>query len=482
MNTARHLPKSLFSRLALFLLSAFFVLHTLTILTVADFFERHLVQNMLANHSATIALCMRMLEAEPAQDRPALVASLAKISEVSITILDKKPDMPQGQGKLSRFFLDHITEALDDMSVPGQKQRSLQAQVQVIVLGKESGEWDSFFEKFFSLWDVSGSFVAHLTVQFADGTWLNITYSGPGHRAHIEDMPYLVLALEFFVFAGLLVLIVYRLVRPLRSLAKAAENFGLNQELPYTVPDEGPSEVRHAAQAFNAMQKRIRGVMEERERIFAALSHDLRTPLTRMRLRLESAPGGEFRQKMLEDVHSLHSIVEMGTAMTRCERHVEDPTRTDIQAFLEAIVEDRREMGQNVLMKVEPEPDMELSALIFPVALRRCLDNLLDNALRYGQEAVLTASVLHGPGEKLWLRIDIDDKGSGIDPALLEKVFEPFFRVEGSRNRHTGGHGLGLSIAQGMAAMHKGRLNLSNLPQGGLRARLELPLMERRPA
>ena len=214
--------------------------------------------------------------------------------------------------------------------------------------------------------------------------------------------------------------------------------------------------------------------------MFAALSHDLRTPLTRMRLRLESAPGGEFKQKMLEDVHSLHSIVEMGTAMTLCERHVENPTRTDIQAFLEAIVEDRREMGQNVLMTAEP--DTALSALIFPVALRRCLDNLLDNALRYGQEAVLAASVLRRPGEKLVLRIDIDDKGPGIDPALLEKVFEPFFRVEGSRNRHTGGHGLGLSIAQGMAGMHRGTLNLSNLPQGGLRARLELPLVEGPPA
>lgn len=480
MNTASHLPKSLFSRLTLLLLSAFFVLHTLTILTVADFFERHLVQNMLANHSASIALCVRMLEAEPEQGRPALVTSLAKISEVSITILDEKPDIPQGQDKLSRFFLDHIKEALDDMSAPGQKQRPLQAQVQVIVLGKESGEWASFFEKIFSLWDVSGSFVAHLTVQLADGTWLNITYAGPGHRAHLEDMPYLVLALEFFVFAALLVLIVYRLVRPLRNLAKAAESFGLNQSLPYMVPDEGPSEVRHAAQAFNAMQKRIRGVMEERESLFAALSHDLRTPLTRLRLRLENAPAGEFRQKMLEDVHSLHSIVEMGTAMTQCERHVEDLTRTDMQAFLEAIVEDRREMGQNVLMVAET--DMALSALIFPVALRRCLDNLLDNALRYGQEAVLTASVVQVSREKLLLRVDIDDKGPGIDPALLEKVFEPFFRVEESRNRHTGGHGLGLSIARGMAGMHKGTLSLSNLPQGGLRARVELPLVEGRPA
>ncbi|MDD4700622.1 MAG: ATP-binding protein [Desulfovibrio sp.] len=479
MNTARHLPKSLFFRLILFLLSAFFVLHTLAILTLADFFERHLVQNMLANHSATIALCVRMLEAEPAPGRPALVASLAKISEVTISVQDKKPDMPQGQDKLSRFFLDHIKEALDDMSVPGQEQRALQAQVQVIVLGKESGENPSFFDKFFSLWDVSGSFVAHLTIQLANGTWLNITYGGPGHRVHLEDMPYLVLALEFFIFAALLVLIVHRLVRPLRSLARAAESFGLNQDLPHTVPDEGPSEVRHAAQAFNAMQKRIRGIMEERERIFAALSHDLRTPLTRMRLRLESAPGGEFRQKMLEDVHSLHAIVEMGTAMTQCEKHAEPPTRTDMQAFLEAIVEDRREMGQNVTML---GANLKLSALIFPVALRRCLDNLLDNALRYGQEAVLAAAVLRGPGDRLTLRVDIDDKGPGMDPALLEKVFEPFFRVEGSRNRHTGGHGLGLSIARSMAGMHKATLNLSNLPQGGLRARLELPLIEGRPA
>ena len=479
MNTDRHLPQSLFSRLSLLLLGAFFILHTVTILTVADFFERHMVQNMLANHSATIALCVRMFEAEPAQARPALIRGLARFSDVRVEMLDARPDMPQGTDTLSRFFLEHISEALDDLAAPGQQARVMQAQVRVIILGKEAGQWASLFERFFSLWDVSGSFEARLTIKLADGSWLGISYDGPAHRAHLEDMPFVVLGLEFVVFAALLLLIVYRLVRPLRTLARAAEKFGSSQRLPHMVPDEGPSEVRHAAQAFNAMQKRISGIMEERERVFAALSHDLRTPLTRMRLRLESTPPGTFRQKMLEDVQSLHSIVEMGTAMTQCHRHTEDRVRVDMQAFLESIVEDRREMGQDVTLR---GPELELPALIYPVALRRCLDNLLDNALRYGREAVLSASVQALPGGKNVLRVDIDDKGPGMPPALLEKVFEPFFRVEGSRNRHTGGHGLGLSIARSMAGLHEAALFLDNLPQGGLRARLELPLMDERHA
>ncbi|CAK7007150.1 MAG: Adaptive-response sensory-kinase SasA [Desulfovibrio sp.] len=475
MNTDRHLPQSLFSRLSLLLLGAFFILHTVTILTVADFFERHMVQNMLANHSATIALCVRMFEAEPAQARPALIRGLARFSDVRVEMLDARPDMPQGTDTLSRFFLEHISEALDDLAAPGQQARVMQAQVRVIILGKEAGKWASIFERFFSLWDVSGSFEARLTIKLADGSWLGISYDGPAHRAHLEDMPFVVLGLEFIVFAALLLLIVYRLVRPLRTLARAAEKFGSSQRLPHMVPDEGPSEVRHAAQAFNAMQKRISGIMKERERVFAALSHDLRTPLTRMRLRLESTPPGTFRQKMLEDVQSLHSIVEMGTAMTQCHRHTEDRVRVDMQAFLESIVEDRREMGQDVALS---GPELELQALVYPVALRRCLDNLLDNALRYGREAVLSASVQALPGGKNVLRVDIDDKGPGMPEALLEKVFEPFFRVEGSRNRHTGGHGLGLSIARSMADLHEATLFLGNLPQGGLRARLELPLLD----
>ena len=136
-------------------------------------------------------------------------------------------------------------------------------------------------------------------------------------------------------------------------------------------------------------------------------------------------------------------------------------------------------MGQNVTLA---GTELELLALVYPVALRRCLDNLLDNALRYGQEAVLSASVQVLPGKKNILRVHIDDKGPGMAPALLEKVFEPFFRVEGSRNRHTGGHGLGLSIARSMADLHEATLLLENLPQGGLRARLELPLLHERHA
>ena len=150
MNTDRHLPQSLFSRLSLFLLGAFFILHTVTILTVADFFERHMVQNMLGTHSATIALCVRMFEAEPAQSRPALMAGLTRFSDVRVKMLDKKPDMPQGTDMLSRFFLEHIREALDDLAEPGQQPRVMQAQVRVIILGKEAGQWATLFERFFS--------------------------------------------------------------------------------------------------------------------------------------------------------------------------------------------------------------------------------------------------------------------------------------------------------------------------------------------
>jgi protein-histidine pros-kinase len=222
------------------------------------------------------------------------------------------------------------------------------------------------------------------------------------------------------------------------------------------------------------MRERIFGVMEERERIFAALSHDLRTPLTRMRLRVESVEQEKIREKLLEDIHSLQSIVEMGIAFIQSERHAEILVRTDMQAFLEAIVEDRRSMGEDVSLLGK---ELKLSALIFPVALRRCLENLLDNAVRYGRKAAVSALVCDEGTKMPVLRVDIDDHGPGMKESMLETVFEPFFRIDASRNRHTGGHGLGLSIARSMARLHNAALYLRNRPEGGLRARLELPLL-----
>jgi len=469
-------PQSLFARLALLLLSVFFILQASTVLTIADFFERHVVQILLANHSASIALSVKLLEEEQGEGRALLMKTLSKLPELSMQIVKDKPVIPQGDDKLSRFFTEHLKSALTDLTKRDKMPRELLAQVHAVIADNKSTQWESFIEKFFALWDVSGFFQTHVIIQLSDGAWLNIEYTGHAHQAHLVDMPFLGIMLQFLVLAALLLFMVHILVRPLHTLAKAADTFGASIRAPHCIIEEGPIEVRHAAKAFNTMRERISGVIEERERVFAALSHDLRTPLTRMRLRVEQVEQKKVREKLQEDVRNLQSIVETSIAFTQSERHAETLVHTDMQALLEAIVEDRRSMGEDVSLLGK---ELTLSAFIFPVAFRRCLENLLDNALFYGKTAIVSTSVHDEGTKKSILRIDIDDYGPGIEEGMLEKVFEPFFRMEKSRNRLTGGHGLGLSIAQSMARLHNASISLRNRPEGGLRARLDLPIIRR---
>jgi len=460
-------------RLALLLISVFFILHITTILTAADFFEKHVINILLSEHSASIALSVQLLEAKSEEDRVTLMATLSKFYGFSMQIVKDKPAMQQADDKRSLLFLQLLHKRFADGTRQNKTTRELLTQVRVFRYDEESVQWrKARAERLFALWDVSGFFQTHLVIQLADGSWLNIDYTGHTHEARIDDMPFLVITLECIAFAALLLFMMHRLVQPLRTLATAAEEFGTSGCNARTISEEGPIEVRQAAKAFNTMRERICDMLEHRTHVSAALAHDLRTPLTRMRLHVEEVQQRDVREKLLEDASSLESIAEMSLAFIKSERHTEVLVCTDMQALLEAIVEDRRDMGEDVSLIGK---ELELSALIYPVALRRCLDNLLDNAVRYGKTATVSASLNENVKMPV-LRIDIDDSGPGIEASILEKVFEPFFRIESSRNSETGGHGLGLSIAKNLAMLHNAALHLHNRPEGGLRAQLELPL------
>jgi signal transduction histidine kinase len=381
--------------------------------------------------------------------------------------------MQQAGDNFSLFFLKLLHKTLADGTEQNKTTRELLTQVHVFKHDGESTQWGAFVERFLALWDVSGFFQTHLVIQLADGSWLNIDYTGHTHEARITDIPFWVITLECIALVILLLFIMRRLVQPLRILAKAAEEFGTSGCNARTISEEGSIEVRQAANAFNAMQERFRNMLEHRAHVSAALAHDLRTPLTRMRLHVEELQQKDVREKLLEDAFSLESIAEMSLAFVKSERHTETLVCTDMQALLEAIVEDRRDMEEDVSLLGK---ELELSAWIYPVALRRCLENLLDNAVRYGKTATVSASLDESVKMPV-LRIDIDDCGPGMEVSMLEKVFEPFFRIESSRNSETGGHGLGLSIARNIATLHNAALHLHNRPEGGLCARLELPLL-----
>lgn len=270
----------------------------------------------------------------------------------------------------------------------------------------------------------------------------------------------------FLVSIGLLAALVARMtMRPLQRLAEAATQLGKDIDRP-PLPEAGAREIRQAAAAFNAMQSRIRQHIRQRTQILAAITHDLQTPLTRLRLRLEKVDDPELRDKLVNDLSAMQSMVREGLDLARSMDSGEPMRALDLDSLVDSVCNDAADAGQDV----QCEATSRASVSARPVALRRCLENLIGNALKYGGQARVSCTREGGRAVIL-----VRDAGPGIPEDELDKVFEPFYRLEGSRSRDTGGTGLGLTIARNIAEQHGGALRLRNLEQGGVEARLELP-------
>lgn len=255
------------------------------------------------------------------------------------------------------------------------------------------------------------------------------------------------------------------LSKPISRLAEGAARLGADLRSP-PLAEEGPAEARQAAQVFNQMQEQILRQVDERSRFLAAVSHDLRTPLARMRLRLSQAelPAAQ-RDKLLADVNEMAALVNETLDYLRGDDRGEPLRVTDLVALVEALVDDLREEGADIACEGQAAPLAVRSA-----ALRRCLSNLATNAIRYG--GVCRIRLRETDGQ---VQIDVEDHGPGIPENQLEAVLQPFRRLDESRNRALGGVGLGLAIASDIARSHGGSLSLRNRPEGGLLARVVLP-------
>lgn len=306
-----------------------------------------------------------------------------------------------------------------------------------------------------------------LGVTLRDGSLLRMTMFAPRNPPllppHTDFLSYLAL---FLVSIGILAYIVTRMtMRPLKQLAQAATELGhdLNRS-PLALT--GASEIRQASAAFNAMQERIRQHIAQRTEILAAITHDLQTPLTRLRLRLEKVQDSQLRERLVDDLAAMQALVREGLDLARSMDTAEPMQALDLDSLLDTVCADACDAGQDVTLSGHSQ----LSIMAHPQGLRRCLTNLIDNAVKYGQFARLT--VQRGQDGAI---IRIRDGGHGLAPDQLERVFEPFYRIESSRSRDTGGTGLGLSIARNIAIQHGGSLSLSNHPEGGLEVQLTLP-------
>ena len=271
----------------------------------------------------------------------------------------------------------------------------------------------------------------------------------------------------FIVLFGLLWFVLRRITRPLAALADSTRRFGGIGHPETPVHPTGPDDVRDLIEAHNAMQARIGAMLDEKDVMLGAIGHDLKTPIAALRVRIESVEDPAARSKMVDSIEDITRTLDEILALARVGRADAPPERTDIGALVASVVEEFEDMG-------EPVGLLDFERTIAPVHLtwlKRGLRNLISNALRYGGSAEV--SVLHEAGQAI---LRVDDYGPGIPEDRIADMLEPFTRGEGSRNRATGGAGLGLTLARAVAEQHGGALVLANRPEGGLRAEIRIPL------
>lgn len=254
-------------------------------------------------------------------------------------------------------------------------------------------------------------------------------------------------------------------ISPITRLAAAVDGFGKGRDVPNFKP-EGALEIRQAAIAFNRMRGRIQTAIAQRTEMLAGVSHDLRTPLTRMKLQLAMQKPGQGVEELNSDVVDMEKMVEEYLAFARGEG-TEEVETIDIARTLDEVVKGAR--GAEVPIELEMKGDLVVP--VRPNAVKRCLTNLVSNATRYGERVQVLAD---RRGDSI--EVTVDDDGPGIPEAEREAVFKPFYRLDGSRNPATGGTGLGLTIARDVVRGHGGELALEDSPLGGVRARLRLPV------
>lgn len=306
------------------------------------------------------------------------------------------------------------------------------------------------------------------SIAIGPAMWVNAAITWRPPRNLLSPDSWLTFIVTAVAISIIVVFVLRRITRPLGRLSAAAGKLGRGERVA-PLAEEGPADVRETIHAFNEMQERLRKFVGDRTRMLAAVSHDLRTPITSLRLRAEMVDDAETQERMIATLDEMQKMVEATIAFARAESTEEETRRTDIGALLGAIADDLGDLGMQVTCSVPGG----LTYACRPTALRRALSNLIENAARYGTHADVIACA-----DPNGLIITIDDNGPGIAESDLERVFEPFVRLEESRNTETGGIGLGMAIARDIVRRHGGDIALTNRSEGGLRVTVTLPPAE----
>lgn len=454
------MPKTLFGRLVVILVSGMLAAQ---VLTSSIWFDMR--------HSQVLEIPTRLIAARLANIQLRAQHDIGQAEQL-IALLDSPKfhlalhdQRPSGNALPSP---DAATEQLLRKVITQKSGYSGQLHLTHLALVDSQGG-ASGFSALLAAEPVAGHF--QIELQLPDGRWLSVDAiedQGWTSQAPLDlllDYVLRIYLLRIIVVVLIALLAVRLAIRPLNQLAKAAQELGGNiHRAPLAL--SGPSEVRRAAEAFNAMQQRLIANLAERTRLLAAISHDLRSPITRLRLRAEKVEAPALRQQLRDDLEDMEQMVSSTLEFVSGAHVSEVRQALDVNALLFSLQADFEDVGQRVAINGRAEQPIQ----VFARSLKRCVHNLVENGVRYGERVQITVQ----DSDSL-LRLVIRDHGPGIPEALLEQVIEPFYRLEASRNRDTGGYGLGLSIAHAVAAAHGGRLILGNADDGGLEAILELP-------
>lgn len=485
----RFLPKSLFGQTLLLLLAGLVVSHAIGSFIYS--LDRESAVRAVGGLATAqrIANVSRLVEDMPADWRDRLVAGLSDRS-LTVTLAANPPLTASDAGPVADVIRDYLIRQLrlppgrepmvsvDEAEGPpfaryGRQPHSEFGMMRGRMMRERDDEWRRQDRERDRDRDrdrdrrppMMRALSLEVAVPMADGQWLSFATNLPSSNTGFSYQ-YLISMLVMALFiVAISIWAVRRMTAPLATVAQAADRLGRDVNAPPLV-ESGTVEMKQAASAFNAMQTKLRALIENRTRMLAALSHDLRTPLTLLRLRAENVENAEERDKMLATIAEMDAMIGATLKYAR-EQAADEPRRsTDVTALVQSVTDDMADAGLDVTM-AQAEP---VSIECQPAALKRALTNLIENAVKYGQRA--RVSLVASPQA---LEIAVEDDGPGIPEDQLARVFEPFYRVEESRNRDTGGVGLGLAIAQAVVSAQNGTLTLTNRKPTGLRATIALP-------
>ena len=349
--------------------------------------------------------------------------------------------------------------------MPPAEQRLLRINMEMVPIGAPPPRWRDIL-----IYGGYPSNEAVIGMRLPEGGWLNVTAKLAPLRPWHSPTFLAAFVLMTVAAAALTLWTVRRLIAPVRVLAEAAEALGRDVNAP-PLPENGPTEVRTAAIAFNTMASRIRRFVQDRTELLTAIGHDLRTPITRLKLRAEFVEDEEQRAKILSDLGELEELVSATLAFGRDVRTTEPLSPIDLAELLRTILDEAGDAWPDMQDKLHYEGPAHITVMARPLSLKRVFVNLTSNAINYGGSALLRLQLV----DDHTIVVEVEDDGPGLPPYELERVFEPFHRGEPSRSRETGGVGLGLPIARNISRAHGGDVTLANRASGGLRVTVTLP-------